>query len=367
MVGFYDSGFFTPYHAFIWTEETDIQVLGTLDPANDASLFSYATDVSRNGSVVVGYSQVKGGATSHAFRWTKAGGMEDLGSAAGPNGYSAAFGVSADGSIVVGESEFPDGTRRAFVWTRQDGFKDLGTIDGTLRSLATAISGDGRVIVGTVFVNLPSGNTTVGRRRAFRWTETDGMQNLGALDTLDHSAATAVSDDGATVVGFSSPFAPAAGLGTPFDEPTPSDRAFIWTPSKGSRDVGESLSDAGVEMTGISVLTATDLSADGEWITCLSVTPETPAGEFEPSLASHTFTAAGVSDFPGLGISIKEGTARISLFSLSGFQYALQRRDADGEFQTVDQLVGRGDIDYFHSELPTSEADLFQITATPLP
>ena len=58
VVGFQDSGFFTPFHAFRWTQATGPVDLGSLDPANNGNLSSSAMDVSDGGSVVVGVSQV---------------------------------------------------------------------------------------------------------------------------------------------------------------------------------------------------------------------------------------------------------------------------------------------------------------------
>ena len=48
--------------------------LGTL-----GGTYSYAYGVSADGAVVVGRANIPGNAGSHAFRWTGAGGMADLG------------------------------------------------------------------------------------------------------------------------------------------------------------------------------------------------------------------------------------------------------------------------------------------------
>ncbi|HTQ11322.1 MAG TPA: dockerin type I domain-containing protein [Fimbriimonadaceae bacterium] len=72
-----------------------------------------AYGVSADGSVVVGY--LSGSGTP--FRWTQAGGVQDLGGGAG----GRACGVSPDGSVVVGE----DGSGHAFVWTASLGMLNL--------------------------------------------------------------------------------------------------------------------------------------------------------------------------------------------------------------------------------------------------
>ncbi|MEK7760677.1 MAG: hypothetical protein AAB433_03750 [Nitrospirota bacterium] len=137
VVGYQDNGTGTPYHAFRWllngASSTPLD-LGTL---GNATLQSFATDANLDCSVVVGYGDIVGGATQHAFRWTS-GGMIDLGGPAGGGPSSRALGASNDGSVIVGEAEFPAGafTRKgAFRWAGGS-FADL--IPGNTPSLATA-------------------------------------------------------------------------------------------------------------------------------------------------------------------------------------------------------------------------------------
>ena len=83
---------------------------------------SYATAINDN-DVVVGNSQYS--ATNpfpfeHAFRWTAAGGMVDLGDFGGE--VSQATSVNAEGR-VVGWAGLPDGTRHAFRWTAAAGMQ----------------------------------------------------------------------------------------------------------------------------------------------------------------------------------------------------------------------------------------------------
>ncbi len=97
--------------------------LGTL-PGSDRS---WASGVSADGSVVVGVAYYAPG-QYRAFRWTAAGGMQDLGTLGGD--WSWASAVSADGSVVVGEAENAAGQRRAFRWTAASGMQELGTLGG---------------------------------------------------------------------------------------------------------------------------------------------------------------------------------------------------------------------------------------------
>jgi probable HAF family extracellular repeat protein len=149
-----------------------------------------------------------------AFRWTAAGGMQDLGTLGGS--WSTAYGVSADGSVVVGRAANAAGQWRAFRWTAAGGMQDLGTLGGDW-SEAHGVSADGSVVVGW------TGNA--GRQwRAFRWTAARGMQDLGTLGG-NWSEAHGVSADGSVVVGWA---ANAAGQG----------RAFRWTAARGMQDLG---------------------------------------------------------------------------------------------------------------------------------
>ncbi|MGE3154773.1 MAG: hypothetical protein AB7G48_20020 [Nitrospiraceae bacterium] len=271
-VGYQDSGFFTVIHAFRWTQATGPVDLGTLDLPNNASRSSFAIDTNQDCSVVVGYSDITaGGPTQHAFRWTS-GGMVDLGVPSGGGPISRALGVSSNGTVIVGDADFPGAggfpRRGAFRWTT-GGFQDLGSLQPNQLALATALSGDGAVVVGW------SGSTT--SSRAFRWTtQTQTMAPIGPLPGHATAAATGVSDNGKIVVGIShQDFLQYRGVTLGWNNGT----AFRWTQAKGIQDLRQILIDNGADMTGIALVSVTGMSPDGQWIQGKATTPQTGPNE----------------------------------------------------------------------------------------
>jgi probable HAF family extracellular repeat protein len=166
---------------------------------------------SADGSVVVGASDVFG-QFSEAFRWRE-GVMLGLGFL-GPDTFDVGFpksiarDVSPDGVIVVGGSSRASVSEyEAFRWTELDGFTALGDLPGGAHwSEATGVSADGSVIVGnSAGVNNPGPENGDG----FIWDAEHGIQELRTLliqDGVDLGGWTRleifdVSADGKTIVG----------------------------------------------------------------------------------------------------------------------------------------------------------------------
>ena len=84
------------------------------------------------------------------------------------SGYSIAYGVSADGSAIVGLSQGDIGPVRAFRWTSGHGAQDLGELSPGAGGAARGVSADGGVVVGT------SAN------RAMMWTGATGRWLSGS-------------------------------------------------------------------------------------------------------------------------------------------------------------------------------------------
>jgi hypothetical protein len=167
-------------------KEPDGPVIFDLGRLSGGRNSSYASGISADGKLVVGeanhgnYSQVP-------FTWTPESGMVSLDQSFLRRPFGGARAVNSDGSVIVGEWD-PAGTGRsqAFRWTKKTGIITLGVLPGADRSTATAVSADGRVVVGK-------------SEGAFRWTARTGMVALpGGLTTF---GATAVSADGRMVFG----------------------------------------------------------------------------------------------------------------------------------------------------------------------
>jgi len=59
-------------------------------------------------------------------------------------------------------------------WSQQPSITWLGTLPSFMRSVAFGVSADGSVVVGEA-------RNAVDQYRAFRWTQATGMQDLGTL------------------------------------------------------------------------------------------------------------------------------------------------------------------------------------------
>lgn len=244
------SGGFPIGGAYRWTSST-----GMVPLAEDQGSQG-PTAISSDGSVIVGSNH----STGEAFRWTSAGGFVGLGDLPGGRVRSDAWGVSADGSVIVGSGEVSDNfIPEAFKWTATDGMVSLGGLPGggvfpggQVFSVAYAVSGDGTVIVGRA--------SAAEGAEAFRWTAAGGMVGLGDLPTSSvDSTARAVSADGSVVVGTGATFNGPGGNAR--------DEAFIWTAEGGMQRLLDVLVAQGATgLDGWLLLDAMGVSADGSAI-----------------------------------------------------------------------------------------------------
>jgi probable HAF family extracellular repeat protein len=166
--------------------------LGTLPGDTE----SYAYAVSRDGQVVIGRSF--GPNFAHAFRWSQAHGMEDLGYIPNASWRQIEFwpyGVSDDGTVVVGgDNDSINFENHGFRWQLGCGMEDLGSLYESYPlspyTLAMAVSGDGQIVVG---------RTTDG---GFRWDPVHHMQLVPGLIDAGNGRADAITRDGSAIVGL---------------------------------------------------------------------------------------------------------------------------------------------------------------------
>ncbi|MDB9985800.1 autotransporter domain-containing protein [Pelagibacterales bacterium] len=214
--------------AFKYDSTNGMTSLGVLTGGS----FSYAYRVSSDGSVIVGYSGSTNG--TRAFKYDSTNGMTSLGVLLGGSS-SIANGVSSDGSVIVGYSRSTDGYR-AFKYDSTNGMTSLGVLAGGSFSRAYGVSGDGSVIVGY-------SDSTAGRR-AFKYDSTNGMTSLGVLTGGSSSYAYRASGDGSVIVGYS--------------DSTDGYRAFKYDSTNGMTNLGV--------LTGGSASYGMDVSSDGSVI-----------------------------------------------------------------------------------------------------
>ena len=193
--------------------QAEVLALGDLPGGN---FTSRAFGVSANGSVVVGNSSST--LSTEAFRWSASGGLQGLGTLTGGTS-SGSTGTSANGSVVVGFSTSSSGLQ-AFRWTQAGGMQGLGDLPGGIfQSQALDTSADGSVVVGR-------SSSVNGADEAFRWTSADGMQGLGDLPGgIFSSRAYAITADGSVIVG--------GGASANGNE------AFRWTAAGGMQGLGD--------------------------------------------------------------------------------------------------------------------------------
>jgi len=201
------------------------------------STYSKAFGVSADGSTVVGESKSTSGSNElEAFRWTALDGMQGLGDLSGGIFRSYAYGVSADGSVVVGTgSSTASADGQAFRWTVDTGMTGLPVgSGGRFPSHGNGVSADGAVVVGW------RAHAWELDHEAFRWTASGGTVGLGGTrgGSFYESRANGVSADGSVVVGR--------------DDGGAAFKPFYWTEATGRVLMGPSGYFEGGEAMGVS-------------------------------------------------------------------------------------------------------------------
>lgn len=254
----------------------EAQDIGTFPGAENM----WATAVSGNGTTTVGLAFTPTGLRGFRLR---NGVFLDLGVLPGAPYGTEAYGVSHDGSVVVGTGSSPGDLFHAFRWTQQTGMVDLGTLPGGDYSYGNAVSASGQVVVGA--------STSANGEQGFRWTPSTGMTQLQPIDPAVPSGAFAVSATGAFAAGYSGTSMVrwnAAGqvqdlgtlpggsyavayaisgngqiVGGMSDDVTMESRATVWAALLGQVDLNEFLPELGVDLSDWDLDGVTSISADG--------------------------------------------------------------------------------------------------------
>jgi len=208
------------HHAFKWSKESGMVDLGTIP----GTAMSEATGINASGEVV-GYSgsqydparSTSGQDTEKPFRWSEDKGMVELSMTDG-NSAGTAYAIADDGTAVGRSTEvaFDLYRLRAVLWTPGNGSISLGDCyfyDDDCNVVAFGINQSGSIV------------GSVGGKAAL-FPPTDRRLTyvtLGIMRGADHSEARAINEAGQVV-------------GTNFYKT--GQRAFLWTASDGMRDMG---------------------------------------------------------------------------------------------------------------------------------
>ncbi len=235
---------------FLWDASTGTQLLGDLI----GGTASTPTGISDDGTVIVGWS-ASAQLDSEAFVWIEGQGMIGLG-AGGPDSpyfnWTRAYAVSADGSLVMGESASANGVE-TFLWTQAGGMQ---VIDNG-QTLWPLVSSDGTIIAGTQAGPIGQGNQPI------LWTA-QGVTVLGNAPGHVNGQPRAMDALGTVVVG----------TGASQDNCTALE-PWIWTPNSGTLILKDYLLSRGAAgLDDWCLVVCTSISADGNVLTGTGFDPE---------------------------------------------------------------------------------------------
>lgn len=277
MAGTYFHNFTHGNVAARWTATGEFQQL----PFAPGTFSGHATGISNEGQIVIGYGSLQGGGSA-AWRWAEPTGTELLPFGEGFTS-AQALAISHDGAIVGGVRG-PSPSERAILWT-PGGITEIPLPDGYSRGWVNALNAAGDAATG--YYSMPSQPF-----KAYRWTQSGGVETLVNAPGWDGAFATEMSDDGGTIAGRAfngsetRPFrwTPAAGmqvldiLGGAITSDLSADgsvlvgayspgggtqRAYYWSEGTGFIDVMDHLSANGIDLTGWWLHDAQAVSDDG--------------------------------------------------------------------------------------------------------
>ncbi|MHB1038235.1 MAG: PEP-CTERM sorting domain-containing protein [Pirellulales bacterium] len=262
--------------AFRWTAAGGLQDLGSMNSGQLGLDYDRlgANGVSYNGAVVVGAAGASwDGYNLAPFRWTAAG-MERL---VVSLPYAFANAVSADGSVAVGYDWFSGAFRHVY----GVGNQDLPAVENTLYPVALGVSGDGSIVVGHgnygfAFKYVAGSATAQALTAPAGWSGSTAAYGISGNGQVIVGTA---FEDGVgdravrwTPTGFEAiPSVPGVGSAiaraASYDGSVvvgESGGAMIWDAVHGSRDLKQVLeNDYGVNLAGWSLSRANSVSYDG--------------------------------------------------------------------------------------------------------
>lgn len=209
VVGWSESATSGQQHALFWSPDDGYTDIGTL--AN--GYWAYGIGLNENDEAygIADASVGSNVAIFHAFYWSTQTGMIDLGTLGGDAGGETGNGTYIndinDGGVIVGSSRTATNTERAFSWTPSGGMVDIGAGDA---SYAQLVNNAGQV----------AGRSDADGS-AFIWSAADGLTDLGNLGGQGRTLVNVLGESGA-ILGTS------AAPGPHNDDP-----AFYWSPEVG--------------------------------------------------------------------------------------------------------------------------------------
>jgi uncharacterized membrane protein len=216
---------------------------GGLVPTGWDGSVSSTWGMSSDGSAIVGLGWLTA-ANAHAVKWDATNGVVDLGSMVSGRS-SRANGISADGAVVVGWQDESTGTRSGAKWV--DGVETFITdSNGDNVGEAGAVSADGSTIIGSANPN------------PYVWKAATGLTYITHPNAsfFFKGGATGVSGDGATVIGFY----------RAFGAPPMSGEGFIWTETGGRVNLNDYVASLGIDANGVVMGLPLAISQDGKKI-----------------------------------------------------------------------------------------------------
>lgn len=218
--------------------------LGLAGSTAGAQSFTLLSQYSVFGLSGDGVTAVGNDPEGRSFAWTAEGGATTFGNTPPFGPVSSARAVSRTGRFIAGWNQPSSGRSNAYMWSGVGGYQSLGSLAGTDHSYPTAVSADGAVVVGTADAAFGT------LHRAFIWTQGGGLRPLPGLGS--QTGARAASDDGSVVAGWRS------SGGRTF--------AYVWTAGSGPQGLPSLFADGNCDARGMngdgSIIVGTSYTAD---------------------------------------------------------------------------------------------------------